>query len=172
MPAAAPIFRKFGKVSGTLQQLGRFGQRGTELQYEFVKLEQEDGSVATVERVAMPAELNGLLEIGAPIDLFFARRGVWNFCYGVRIGEKSAQSYRGYRLYFIFNRLMMYVNLMFGAYLLLTPGLLWAGLGLVVFGLLFGFMGPASPRRMQAIFAANHVAGSRESPEDGKAPGG
>ncbi len=172
MPAAAPLFRKFGKVSGKLQELGRFGQRGTELQYEFLKLEQEDGGVATVERVAMPAELNGLLEIGAPIDLFLARRGMWNFCYGVQTGERSAQSYRGYRLYFIFNRLMMYVNLMFGVYLLLTPGLLWAGMGLLVFGLLFGYMGPASPRRMQAIFVANQAARSEESPEGNKAPGG
>ncbi|MDH3316419.1 MAG: hypothetical protein OER43_11725 [Gammaproteobacteria bacterium] len=172
MPASAPLFRKFGKISGKLQQLGRFGQRGTELQYEFLKLEHEDGSVASVERVAMPAELNGLLEIGAPIDLFLARRGMWNFCYAVRMGERSAQSYRGYRLYFIFNRLMMYVNLMFGIYLLMTTGLLWAGIGLLVFGLLFGYMGPASPRRMQAIFAANQSARSGESPVEDKAPGG
>lgn len=172
MPAAAPLSRKFGKLSGELLELGRFGQRGTELQYAFIKVAYEDGSVTTVERVAMPAELNGLLEIGASIDLFFARRGVWNFCYGVRIGEKSAQSYRGYRLYFLFNRLMMYVNLMFGAYLLMTPGLLWAGLGLLVFGLLFGFMGPASPRRMHAFFAANREAKAGRNREQNQAPGG
>lgn len=172
MPASAPLFRKFGKLSGKLLQLGRFGQRGTELQYEFVKLAHEDGNVTTLERVAMPAELNGLLEIGAPIDLFLARRGVWNFCYGVRIGERASQCYRGYRLYFVFNRLMMYVNLMFGAYLLMTPGLTWAGLGLLVFGLLFAYMGPASPRRMQAFFAAKRGSETVERRKRDEAPGG
>lgn len=172
MPAAAPLFRKFGKLSGTLDQLGRFGQRGTELQYEFVKVAHEDGNVTTLERVAMPAELNGLLEIGARVELFLARRGVWNFCYGVRIGGKAAQCYRGYRLYFMFNRLMMYVNLMFGAYLVMTPGLMWAGVGLLVFGLLFAYFGPASPRRMHALFAANAEAKTGESRAQDEPSGG
>ena len=147
MAAAAPVFRKFGRVAGTLTELGRFAQRGTEVQYAFVKLEVEEGNVVTLERVAMPGDLNPLLKIGGPATLFLARRGVWNYCYGLDNGEQAAISYRGYRLYFLFNRLMMYINLMFGAYLVVTPGAHWAGGGLLVFGLLFAFMGPASPRR-------------------------
>ncbi|MDX1556854.1 MAG: hypothetical protein R3212_12560, partial [Xanthomonadales bacterium] len=112
------------------------------------------GETMTLQRLAIPAELNGLLEIGESTDLFLTRRGLWHFCYGVRVGQRAAESYRGYRFFFIFNRLMMYLNLMLGVYLLMTPGLVWAGTGLVVFGLLFAFLGPASPRRMHAFFAA------------------
>lgn len=155
MTEAATMSRKVGKLSGKLIELGQFGQRGTELQYTFFRVTGEDGETITLQRVAIPAELNGLLEIGESTDLFLTRRGLWNFCYGVCVGERSAESYRGYRLFFIFNRLMMYLNLMFGVYLLTTPGLLWAGAGLMVFGLLFAFLGPASPRRMHAFFAAN-----------------
>lgn len=151
MTAAAPPLRKYGKISGRLLELGRFGRRGIDVNYAFVKLERNDGDVVTLERVSMPGELNGLLEIGAPTTLFLARRGVWNFCYGLRSGESWGESYRGYRLYFIFNRLLMYLNLMFGAYLVFAPGLHWAGVGLLIFGALFAVMGPASPRRMRAL---------------------
>jgi len=154
MNDAVLMSRKVGKLSGKLVELGRFAQRGTELQYEFLKVAQPSGGIMTLQRIAIPAELNRLLEIGEFIDLFLTRRGLWHFCYGVRIGEKSAESYRGYRFFFIFNRLMMYLNLMIGVYLLMTAGLAWAGAGLVVFGLLFLFLGPASPRRMHALFAA------------------
>jgi hypothetical protein len=155
MNNAVVMSRKVGKLSGKLVELGKFGQRGTELQYEFLKMVREDGDTTTLRRIAIPAELNRLLEMKEFIDLFLTRRGLWHFCYGVRSGEKSAESYRGYRFFFIFNRLMMYLNLMFGVYLLMTPGLAWAGAGLVVFGLLFLFLGPASPRRMHALFAAS-----------------
>lgn len=155
MTEAATMSRKVGMLSGKLVELGQFGQRGTELQYTFVRVTGEDGETMTLQRVAIPAELNGLLELGEPTDLFLTRRGLWNFCYGVRVGQRAAESYRGYRFFFIFNRLMMYLNLMLGVYLLMTPGLLWAGAGLMAFGLLFAFLGPASPRRMHAFFAAN-----------------
>ncbi len=155
MSTAPQMSRKVGKLSGNLVELGQFGQRGTELQYTFVKVAGEDGEITTLQRMAIPGELNRLLEIGGSTDLFLARRGLWHFCYGVRTGRQSAESYRGYRFFFIFNRLMMYLNLMLGVYLLMTPGVVWAGAGLLVFGLLFAFLGPASPRRMHAFFAAN-----------------
>lgn len=147
--------RKVGMLSGKLVEFGQFGQRGAELQYVFVKVAHENGEVTTLQRLAIPAELNRLLEIGESVTLFLARRGLWNFCYGVQSGNGAAESYRGYRFFFIFNRLMMYLNLMFGVYLLMTPGVVWAGVGLVIFGLLFAYLGPASPRRMHALFAAN-----------------
>jgi len=171
MNDAQAMSRKVGKLTGKLVELGQFGQRGTELQYTFVNVADEDGDVTTLQRMAIPAELNRLLEIGEPMDLFLTRRGLWHFCYGVRIGEESAESYRGYRLFFIFNRLMMYLNLMFGVYLLMTPGIVWAGAGLLVFGLLFAFLGPASPRRMHAFFAANVKAKADEKQEQAETPG-
>jgi hypothetical protein len=155
MNETALMSRKVGKLSGKLIELGKFGQRGTELQYDFFKVAERDGDVTTLQRVAIPAELNRLLEMGEFIELFLTRRGLWHFCYGIRIGEKSAESYRGYRLFFVFNRLMMYLNLILGVYLLMAPGPAWAGAGLLVFGLLFLFLGPASPRRMHALFAAS-----------------
>lgn len=164
----ALLSRKVGKLSGKLVELGQFGQRGTEMQYSFIKVAEEIGTVTTLQRVVIPGELNRMLEIGEYTDLFLTRRGMWHYCYGVRAAEKSAQSYRGYRLFFIFNRLMMYVNLTFGVYLLLSPGLVWAGAGLLMFGLLFAYMGPASPRRMNAFFLANVQA---EADEAGKQTG-
>lgn len=172
MSDAVTTSRKLGKLSGNLVELGQFGQRGTELQYAFVKVAHENGEVTTLQRVAVPGELNGMMEIGEPIDLFLTRRGLWHFCYGIRTGEKSAVSYRGYRIFFIFNRLMMYVNLMFGAYLLFTPGLVWAGAGLLAFGLLFAYLGPVSPRRMNAFFAANVRTNIGGGPEQRNDPGG
>lgn len=172
MNGTARASRKVGKVSGKLLELGKFGQRGTELQYEFLKVAERDGDITTLQRVAVPVELNGLLEMGEFIDLFLTRRGLWHFCYGVRVGDKSAESYRGYRFFFIFNRLMMYLNLMFGAYLLMTPGLTWAGAGLLVFGLLFLYLGPASPRRMHALFAASTGRNSEPNRSQTEAIGG
>lgn len=172
MNDAAVISRKVGKLSGKLVELGKFGQRGTELQYQFFKVAERNGDVTTLQRVAIPAELNRLLEIGEFIDLFLTRRGLWHFCYGVRIGEKSAESYQGYRFFFLFNRLMMYLNLMFGIYLLMTPGLTWAGAGLLVFGLLFLVLGPASPRRMHALFAAGAAPKADLNASQGEAADG
>ncbi len=172
MTDTAPVSRKVGKLSGKLVELGQFGHRGTELQYAFVKVAHENGDVTTLQRVAVPGELSRMMEIGESIDMFLTKRGLWHFCYGIRIGEKSALSYRGYRIFFIFNRLMMYVNLMFGAYLLFTPGLVWAGAGLLMFGLLFGYLGPASPRRMNAFFAANVKTKAGNNREQGEAPHG
>ncbi len=171
MTEAATMSRKVGKLSGKLIELGQFGQRGTEFQYTFLRVTGEDGETMTLQRVAIPTELNGLLEIGESTDLFLTRRGLWHFCYGVRVGQRAAESYRGYRFFFIFNRLMMYLNLMLGVYLLMTPGLLWAGAGLMAFGLLFAFLGPASPRRMHAFFAANvgpNVDGVTEQTESAR----
>jgi hypothetical protein len=169
MNDAQTMSRKVGKLSGKLIELGQYGQRGTELQYTFVKVAGEEGDVTTLQRLAIPAELNRLLEIGEAMDLFLTRRGLWHFCYGLRIGGKSAESYRGYRTFFIFNRLMMYLNLMFGVYLLMTPGIVWAGAGLLVFGMLFAFLGPASPRRMHAFFAANVTTNADEKREGAQA---
>lgn len=170
MAAAAPLFRKYGKISGRLLELGHFGHRGTDVNYAIVRLERDDGDVVTIERVSMPGDLNGMLEIGAPTTLFLARRGVWSYCYGLRSGENWGESYRGYRLYFIFNRLMMYLNLMFGAYLVFAPGLRWAGGGLLVFGVLFAIMGPASPRQMRALLIesrSEHETGPHEQSDAG-----
>ena len=172
MGDAAPVSRKVGKLSGKLVELGPFGQRGTELQYAFVKVAPDNGDFTTLQRVAIPGELNGMMEIGEPVDLFLTRRGLWHFCYGIRVGEKSALSFKGYRVFFIFNRLMMYLNLMFGAYLLFTPGLVWAGAGLLAFGLLFAYLGPASPRRMSAFFAAIVRTNTGGGQEQGDSPRG
>lgn len=155
MTDTSQMSRKVGMLSGKLVELGQFGQKGAELQYAFVKVAHDDGEATTMHRLAIPAELNRLLEIGGRVTLFLARRGLWHFCYGVQSDNGAGESYRGYRFFFIFNRLLMYLNLMFGVYLLMTPGVVWAGAGLVVFGLLFAFLGPASPRRMHALFAAN-----------------
>lgn len=169
MKDAQTMSRKVGKLSGKLIELGQFGQRGTELQYTFVRVADEGGDATTLQRVAIPAELNRLLEIGETMDLFLTRRGLWHFCYGLRIGGKSAESYRGYRTFFIFNRLMMYLNLIFGVYLLMTPGIVWAGAGLLVFGMLFALLGPASPRRMHAFFAANLETNADEKKDQAQA---
>lgn len=160
MSNGAPMPSKLGRLSGKLLELGQFNQRGAETQYAFIKVAQDEGDAIQLPRVAIPSDINRLLEIGERVDLYLTRRGLWHFCYGVRIGETALQSFAGYRLYFIFNRLMMYVNLMFGAYLLMAPGLLWAGAGLLVFGILFGLMGPPSPRRMQKFFDQDHRAGA------------
>jgi hypothetical protein len=64
---------------------------------------------------------------------------------------------------------MMYLNLMFGVYLLMTPGIVWAGAGLLVFGMLFAFLGPSSPRRMHAFFAANAKTSADEKREQAQA---
>jgi hypothetical protein len=55
--------RKVGKLSGKLVELGQFGQRGTELQYTFIKVSGEEGDAITLQRVAIPAELNRMLEL-------------------------------------------------------------------------------------------------------------
>ncbi|HSS65082.1 MAG TPA: hypothetical protein VLS27_11665 [Gammaproteobacteria bacterium] len=168
MSDATILTQKVGMLSGKLVELGQFGQRGTELQYSFVRLAEENGDITTLHRMAVPAELNKLLEIDKSVDLFLTKRGLWHYCYGIRIDGNSAQSYRGYRLFYIFNRLMMYVNIIFGVYLLMTPGIVWAGAGLLIFGLLFAFLGPASPRRMQAFFLSHvnaEAAGSGQREE-------
>ena len=140
---------KLEKVSGQLKALGPFGQQSTEMRYASIALVRDDGSIATVPRVIVPNALNKMLEIGEPVSLYLARKGPWHFCYAVEIGAELGESYDGYRLFYVFSRSMMFINLMGGVYLMSVPGLRVAGAGLLTFGILFAWLGPPTIGRMR-----------------------
>ena len=149
---------KLAKVSGRLKELGRFGQHSTEMRYASIALERDGGSVVTVSRVIIPGALNGMLEIGKPVSMYLARKGPWHFCYALETGEKSGESYDGYRMFYVFNRSMMFVNLMVGVLLMSMPGLRVAGAGLFIFGVLFAWLGPPTIGGMRKFLMRNRDA--------------
>ena len=160
---------KLAHVNGRLKELGPFGHQSSETRYASIALQRDDGSTITVPRVIVPDALNKMLEIGAPARLYLARKGPWHFCYAVEIGGELGESYDGYRLFYVFNRAMMFVNLMGGVFLLGSPGTRVAGAGLLIFGILFAWLGPPTIGRMRRYLQA-HVATTGEanaSPDSG-----
>lgn len=146
---------RIAKVSGRLKELGRFGQHSTELRYASIALERDDGSVLTVSRVIVPGVLNRMLEIGEPLSMYLARKGPWRFCYAVETGDQVGESYDGYRLFYVFNRSMMFLNLMAGILLMTMPGMRVAGAGLLAFGILFAWLGPPTIGSMRRYLIKN-----------------
>ncbi|MDX1513229.1 MAG: hypothetical protein R3174_05740 [Gammaproteobacteria bacterium] len=148
---------KIARVSGRLKELGRFSQQPREFRYSHIVLAR-DGASESVPRVIMPAALNKMLEIGAPVDLYLARKGPWHFCYAVEVGSEFGESYDGYRLFYVFNRSMMFINIMAGVFLLGAPGTRVAGAGLLAFGVLFAWLGPPTIGRMRAFLLEHRRA--------------
>lgn len=146
---------KIAKSSGRLKELGPFAQQSTEVRYASVALERDDGSVLTLSRVIVPGALNRMLAIGKPVSLYLARKGPWKFCYAVEAGDQIGESYDGYRLFYVFNRSMMFLNLMVGAFLFSVPGLRVAGAGLLAFGILFVWLGPPTIGAMRDYLMKN-----------------
>ena len=142
---------KLVNITGRLGELGAFEQRPREVRYASIGIARNGGDVGKIERVIMPNALNGMLEIDEHVSMFLARKGPWHFCYAVEAGGKLAESYDGYRLFYVFNRSMMLVNLMAGVFLLGSPGLRVAGAGLLIFGILFAWFGPPTIGRMRAF---------------------
>jgi hypothetical protein len=159
---------KLTNITGRLRELGTFEQRSTEVRYASVGVSQDGGAVTRIERVIIPNALNGMLEIDEHLSLFVARKGPWHFCYAVEVGGKLAESYDGYRLFYLFNRSMMLVNLMGGVYLLGSPGLRVAGAGLLIFGILFLWLGPPTIGRMRQFLQQTRSAS--EGTPDSTAP--
>jgi hypothetical protein len=140
---------KLANITGRLHELGKFEQRSTEVRYASISVTQDGGAVSRIERVVVPSALNGMLAMDEHVSMYLARKGPWHFCYAVEVGGKLAESYDGYRLFYLFNRSMMLVNLMAGVYLLGSPGLRVAGAGLFIFGILFAWLGPPTIGRMR-----------------------
>lgn len=155
---------KLAKVGSRLKQLGPFGQQSNETRYSWIAFTRDDGSVLTVPRVIVPGVLNGMLEIGGPVGMYLARKGLWHFCYAVEAGGETGESYDGYRLFYVFNRAMMFINLMAGVFLMAAPGLRVAGAGLFVFGILFAWLGPPTIGGMRRYLSRNRgVSGETDS---------
>ncbi len=159
---------KLANITGRLRELGAFEQRSAEVRYARIGVTQDGGAVTRIERVIIPNALNGMLEIDEHVSMFVARKGPWHFCYAVEVGEKLAESYDGYRSFYLFNRSMMLVNLMAGIYLLGSPGLRVAGAGLLIFGILFAWFGPPTIGRMREFLHQTRSASA--APPDSTPP--
>jgi len=159
---------KLVNITGRLGELGAFEQRPREVRYASIGIARNGGDVGKIERVIMPNALNGMLEIDEHVSMFLARKGPWHFCYAVEAGGKLAESYDGYRLFYVFNRSMMLVNLMAGVFLLGSPGLRVAGAGLLIFGILFAWFGPPTIGRMRAFLHETRSAAA--GPPDSTPP--
>ena len=148
---------KLAKLNGRIKALGQFEQRSGETRYTSIKLARDDESTVSVPRVIVPNALNKMLEVGEPASLYLARKGPWHFCYAVEIGGELGESYDGYRLFYVFNRAMMFINLMVGVFLLGSPGTRVAGAGLFIFGILFAWLGPPTIGRMRRYLLQNRT---------------
>lgn len=155
---------RLARVGGRLKALGPSGQQANETRYAWIALTRDDGSVLTLPRVIVPGVLNGMLEIGGPVGMYLARKGPWHFCYAVEAGGEIGESYDGYRLFYVFNRAMMYINLMAGVFLMLDPGLRVAGAGLFVFGVLFAWLGPPTIGAMRRALTKHRNAPGATDP--------
>ncbi len=161
---------KLANITGRLHELGAFEQRPREVRYASIGIAREGGGIDKIDRVIMPNALNGILEIDEPVSVFLARKGPWHFCYAVEVGGKLAESYDGYRLFYVFNRSMMLVNLMGGVYLLGSPGLRVAGAGLLIFGILVAWFGPPTIGRMRHFL--HQTRSATAGPPDSTPPAG
>lgn len=159
---------KLANITGRLGELGAFERRTREVRYASIVIARNGGDVDRIERVIMPNALNGMLELDEHLSMYVARKGPWHFCYAVEAGGKLAESYDGYRLFYVFNRSMMLVNLMAGVFLLGSPGLRVAGAGLLVFGVLFAWFGPPTIGRMRAFLHETRSAAA--GPPDSTPP--
>lgn len=155
---------RLARVGGRLKAFGPSGQQANETRYAWIAFTRDDGSVLTLPRVIVPGVLDRMLEIGGPVGMYLARKGPWHFCYAVEAGGEIGESYDGYRLFYVFNRVMMFINLMAGVFLMLNPGLRVAGAGLFVFGVLFAWFGPPTIGAMRRALTKHRNAPGATDP--------